>query len=103
RRIGDGRSLSGQLLGFTHRNKPGIQTIGKSRTKDESAGLDAKNQIDILLHVVRRERIDESCEPDSVLQQGCNVVEQNAWFGKVWNLADKVFEMIAIDCIRLRL
>src|SRR5205085_10253490 len=71
--------------------------VRQGRAKNKSAGFDAQHQIDFLLQIMLRERIDQRSESQLVLQQRGDVVEQNPRLGKIRHFPDKLFQRPAID------
>src|SRR5262249_29288830 len=56
--------------------------------EDESAGLDADDDLDALALIVRGEQIDDTPEGGAVLQQRCDVLEKDALGREVLDVAD---------------
>src|SRR5208282_3745042 len=81
------QDFSRQLLRFAHGNKSGVQAIGESRAKDETAGFYTQHQVNVVADVVLGEGIDEAGEAELVFQQGGDVVKENPRLGEVGNLA----------------
>ena len=51
-----------QLLWFANRDEAGVQPIRQRGTKDESARLDAQDQLDVVVDVVLGEGVDQARE-----------------------------------------
>src|SRR4030095_6990815 len=102
--IGDALDGRGQLLGFADGDKAGVQPIRERRTEDETTGLDADDEVDLLLDVVLAERVDQGGETAFVAQQGGDVVEEDALLREVRDFADELLERLAVDgaCCLLR-
>src|SRR6185312_1056242 len=93
--------LRWQLLRLTNRHESGVEAVGERGTENEASRLDSQNEINIFLHVVCGERIDQSGKADLVFEQRGDVVKEDSWFGKIGNFANQLLEMIAVDCLRL--
>src|SRR5262245_59228437 len=95
-------SLRRKFAGFADRNKAGVQTVGQSRTKDETARFDGQDRIDLGVEVMLGKRVDERGKAHLVLEQGGDVVEQDAFLGEVRDLANQRLQMFAIRATWLR-
>ena len=74
--------LRRQLARLTDRNEPGLDALGNRRTQNEPAALDADDDVDALPDEWAGEHVDRHRESVGVPQQGRDVVEENAAFGK---------------------
>src|SRR5664280_1104539 len=90
------QDFSRQLLRLAHRNEARVQTVSQRRPKDEPPRLDAHNQVNMLVDVMLRERIDEAGKAELVFEQRGDVVEEDAGFGEVGNFANQILEVVAI-------
>src|SRR5271157_1028710 len=85
-----------QLLRLAHRNEARVQAVRKRRPEDESARLNAQHQVDVLVDVVLRKRVDEAGKAELVFEQRGDVVEENARFRKARNFADELLEVVTV-------
>jgi hypothetical protein len=71
------------------------------RSQNETAALDADDDVDALLVVGRGEHIDGHAEALAVPQQGRDVVEEDAGLRKVRNVSDVLFEIHELSAAEL--
>src|SRR6185437_13001478 len=95
--IAHARGLRGQLLRLAHWNEAGVQAISQRRPEDKAARLNAEDQVDVLLNVVRGQRVDQLRKTGLVLQQRGDVVEQDARLGKVRHGADQLLQRFTVQ------
>src|SRR5262249_14986545 len=91
-----GRADAGrwQLAGLADRREPGADAIGDGRAEDESAALDADDDIDALVHEGQRQAVDRGAKTVGVLQQRRDVVEENAGFREIGNVANLRLQIV---------
>jgi len=87
----------GKFAGLADGNKPGVEPIGEGRAEDESAGLDAEDEVDALLEIVSGKGVDHFGEAGLVFKQRGDVVEEDAGLGKVGYGAHEGFELFYVD------
>ena len=87
--VGHAGDFGGKLLGLAHGNEAGVKAIGKRGSEDESAGFDAEDEVNLAADEAMRQFVDEHGEADLVLQQGGDVVEEDAGFRKVGYTANQ--------------
>src|SRR5579859_3504942 len=92
--IGNAGSFRGQLFWFSNRNEPRSKAIRERRSKNESARLDARHNIDGVPFVVLAEPVDERMESHFVLQQGGQVIEENPRLGIIRHFANQLLQVI---------
>jgi len=95
--ISDAGHGSGELARLAHGHKAGVEAVGQGGSEDEAAGLDAKDQVNVVRDIVRRQGVNELGEASLVLEQGGDVVEQDAGLGEVGYGADQLFQGLHID------
>src|SRR5215831_16300777 len=88
--------LGGRLARLAEGDEAGVEAVGQRRSEDEAAGLDGQHGIDLGVEVVLGERVNECGEADFVLEQGGDVVKQDAFLGKIRDFADQLLEVITI-------
>src|SRR5207253_67688 len=67
---------------------------GDGRSEDEAAALDANDDLDVLVAERRAEAVERRAEPERILQQRRDVVEENPGFRKVGHVANLRFEVV---------
>src|SRR6266852_8652208 len=92
--VGDAGSFCGELFGFAHGDEAGAEAVSERGSEDESAGFDSGNDIDLVAVVVFAEEIDQGVEALLILQQGSEIVEENARLGIIGNFADQFLEIV---------
>jgi len=95
--VGDTGDGSGELARLAHGDESGVEAVGEGGAEDESAGLDAEDQVDLLFDVVRSEGVNELGEAGLVFQKRGDVVEEDAGLGEVRYGAHEGFELFYID------
>jgi hypothetical protein len=94
---GDGR---GQLARLANGNEAGVEPIGQRGAEDESAGLNAENEIDFALKIMRGQSVNELREAGLVFEQRGDVVKEDAGLGKIGDGADKGLKGLYVDGVR---
>jgi len=74
--------FAGQFLGLAHGHEAHSQRVGQRRSEDESARLDADDQIGSRALVAGFQAVNDTCEPTGILEQRGDVVKQDAGLGK---------------------
>src|SRR5262249_32354799 len=91
-RVFDGFPGGGKLLLLPDRNEPFTDRVCNGRSDDESPSLDTKHHVDGLVFEMMPKRIDHRLETGFVLQQRSDVVEVDAWLGKIRHFSDETLE-----------
>src|SRR6185312_3023916 len=94
--IGYPRRRSRQLARLPYGHKPRVEPVRERWTKDEATRFDAEHQVDVLVDVVLRERINERRESLRILEQGRDVVEEDTRLGKIGNGANERLQRLAV-------
>jgi len=81
--------LRRQLLVLAHRHKSRTQRVGQRRREDEAPRFDSQHHVHFQVAIVRFQPVDDARQPGGIFQQGGDVVEENARFGKVGHLANQ--------------
>src|SRR5206468_12260315 len=68
--------------------------VGQCRSEDKPASFDADDGIDLSLAVVLLEAVDRGAKSAGVLEQGGDVVEEDAGLGEVGDFADERFQLL---------
>jgi hypothetical protein len=97
----DGFSGGGELAGFADGDKAGVEAVGERGAEDKAAGFDAEDDVYVLADVVLREGVDELGEAGAVLEDGGDVVEEDAGAREVRDGADEGLERFAVDLFLL--
>ena len=84
----DGDRLGRELAQLANRDEPCPDLVGHRRAEDEPARLHADDEVDLLALVGLEHEIDRLPIRSAILQQGRDVVEEDAGLGKVGHLAD---------------
>ena len=88
-----------QLPWLSHWCEASPDAIGNRRSENESAALDAHNNVDPLILKRHRETVDCHSKPNRFLQQRRDVVEENSCFRKVGYVANLCFEMFHVGLL----
>ena len=91
---GDG---GGELFGLADGDEARVEAVGERRAEDETAGLNAEDEVDLAADVVGGEGVDELGEAGFVAEEGGDVVEEDAGPGKVGDGADEALEGLAVE------
>ena len=91
------RCCSRQFARLAQRDETRIQTIGDRRAEDESARFHAQHQVDAGFEIMFGERIDQHGQAEPVLEQGGDVVKQDALLGEIGNFADQFLQRLAVQ------
>src|SRR5215831_5293070 len=86
--------LRGQLLRLADRHEASAQMVGQRRGEDETARLDADYAIDISAAEMFDGPVDHGAQPFGVFEQCGYVVEENAGFWEIRDLADQLFKFV---------
>src|SRR5262249_52931710 len=86
----------GQFTRLAYGHETGIQTVGERGTKDKATRFHAEYQINIHLQIVFGERVDKSGEPELVLPERCDVIEENALLGKIRYLPNQCLQRFTV-------
>ena len=89
--------LGGELFGLADGDEAGVEAVGDGGGEDEAAGLGAEDDVDVLPDVVPGEGVNHPRETGAVLEQGGDVVEEDAGLGEVGDGADERLERLAVD------
>ena len=95
--IGDAGDGGGKLFGLADGDEAGIKAVSERGSKDEAAGFNAEDEIDLLLEVVGGEGVNELGEAGLVLEDGGDVVEEDAGLGKIRDGADEGLDVINVQ------
>src|SRR5437667_8161662 len=90
----DGR---GQLVRLANGYEAGMKVIGQSGGKDETASLDAEDEVGPEWTNPLRKVVDDFAETSLVLEQRCDVIKENALFRKIGDLADQFLQLVHIQ------
>jgi hypothetical protein len=85
----DTDALARQLAGLAQHQDPAFELVGERRREDETARLDAGDQVRALARDQRGDAIDRFGEAGSVEQQGADVAEVDARLGMIRDGADQ--------------
>ena len=77
-RVLDGDRLGRQLAQLAHRHEAGVELVGHRGAEDEAARLHADDEVDLLAGVRREHQVDRFLVRGRVLEQGRDVVEEDA-------------------------
>jgi len=80
--VGHADALGGKFFGLAHGDEAGVECVSERGGEDETAGFDAEDGIDLGVLVVGREAVDDFVKSGSVFEEGGDVVEEDAGFGK---------------------
>src|SRR5690348_15298316 len=89
--VGGARHLGGQLTGLAYRNEAGVQAVSDHGSEDESSRLDTDNPVDPASDIMISEGVDSASQPNRVLQQSRDVIEQNAGLREIRNFTNQLF------------
>ena len=92
--VGHRSGFPRKFLRLAHGDEACSQAISQRRTEDESARLNARNQVDMATPVVIAELVHEIVKSLAVLEQGREVVKQNSGLRIVRNLADEFLQVV---------
>ena len=95
--IADTLGFGGKFVWLSDRNETGAEVIRQSRGENESSGLDAKDDIRPKRPDLLGEGIDDFAKTGLVLQQGRDVIKEDALLWEVWNLADHFLQVIHVQ------
>src|SRR5215831_183205 len=85
--------LARELARLAHRHETRIQLMRERAAQDETSRFDADDHIDALRLVAPGERVDDELERRTVLEKGCDVLEEDAFRGEVLDVADLPLEL----------
>src|SRR5438876_7737584 len=80
--------LARELAELAHGDEARAQLMREGATKDESPGLDADHHFDALALVMGRQQVDDAPKGGTVLEQGRDVLEEDAFGRKVLDVPD---------------
>src|SRR3954469_8847755 len=92
--VGRAHARRRQLAGFAHRREAGANPIGDGGAENEAPALYPDHEIDALILERDRETVDRGAQAGGVLEQRRDVVEEDARFGKIGDVANLGFELI---------
>src|SRR5207249_10198523 len=95
--IADTLGFDGKFVWLSDMNETGTEVIRQSRGENESSGLDAKDNIRPKRPDLLGEGIDDFAKTGLVLQQGRDVIKEDALLWEVWNLADHFLQVIHVQ------
>ena len=84
-RITLGNGFERQLAFFADGYEADIQLISQGRADDKAACVQTGHNVDFLIHITVNQQIHQQAEILRALQDGRNVVKQNAFLGPVGN------------------
>lgn len=87
----------GSFFGLRIGDEARVEAVCERRREDESAGLDADDDVNFLVDVILSERVNQHRESGPVAQQRGDVVEEDSRLGEIRNGADDFLERLAID------
>ena len=87
-RVLDGDRLGRQLAELPDRDQAGVELVGHRGTEDEPARLHPDDDVDLLVLVRLEHQIDRLLVGAGILEQGRDVVEEDAGLREVGDLAD---------------
>src|SRR5207247_105242 len=90
----DRNGLRRQLAELADRHQAGLELDGHRRAEDEPTGFHPNDDVDLLRAVWLEHQIDTLPERGGVLQEGRDVVEEDAGLRKVRDLADPGTELL---------
>ena len=92
--VGFHNGFGRELPRFSDRHEPGPQPTGHDRRKDEAPGLNSHHQVDGLAVIEIYQQVRHIVQGPILLEQGGDVVKQNAFLGEIGNVTDQRFEVI---------
>ena len=92
--VGLAHLLRRQLAGLAHRHEAGVEVVGHDGGEHEAPRLDAHHLLDALLGEQPDEAVDRHAQRQRVLQEGRDVVEQDARLREVRDLADMGLQIV---------
>ena len=95
--VRDASDGGGKLFRLAYGDEAGIEAVSERGTKDEAAGFNAKDEIDLLLEVVGGKGVNELGEAGLVLEDGGDVVEEDAGLGKIRDGAYEALDVINVQ------
>jgi hypothetical protein len=95
--VGDAGDGRGELARLAHGDEAGVEAVGERGAEDESARLDAEDEVDFAFEIVRGEGVDEHGHADAVFEHGGDVVKEDSRLGKIRDGAHQRFEGIYVD------
>ena len=95
--VGDAGDGRGEFARLADGYETGIEAIGESWSKNETACLDAEDKIDLLFDVIGGERVDEFGESGLVFEKRGDVVKEDAGLGKIGHCAHERLQLFYVD------
>src|SRR5581483_6546737 len=86
-----------QLARLAHGRKPGADAIRNGGAEDEAAALDADNELDALIAERQHQRVDRKAKSLAILEERRDVVEEDAGFRKIGNVANLRFQLVHVS------
>src|SRR5262249_58978939 len=80
--------LARQLAELAHRHEPRTELMGDRAGKDEAPRLDADHDVDPVFGVIGGQHVDYRADRRSILQQGGDVFEEDAFGREILDVAD---------------
>src|SRR5437879_11418526 len=79
--------LARELAGLANRDEARVQLMGERASHDEAPRFDANHHVDSLLLVPPNEGVDDVAERRAVLQERCDILEENSLGREVLDVA----------------
>ena len=89
--------LVGKLPRLAHDRETRAQFMSQCGADDKAAGLDSKNDIDVLRMIPVAEKADRFFEQAAVRQQGRNVFENDARLGKIPDVSNRTANTLDVS------
>jgi len=97
--VGDLGDSTRELSGLADGGKGGTKTHGDQGAKEEATGVETDDDVDLAVDGgvdVVDDVGDDHLDGDGVLEQGEDVLEEDALLGEVWNLTDESVDALEI-------
>jgi len=89
----------GQLAWLAHRDEARVEPVSQRRAKDESARLDAQDQVNLVLDVVRRQQVNQLGKAGFVFEERGDVVKKNPGLGEIGHRAHQRLQVVHIELL----
>src|ERR1041385_6627584 len=86
--------FEGQFSALTNRDKTDTEFVGNSRPKQEPTCINADDFVDLLPPATFDKHIDRSFEQAAVAEDGRNILEDDALFRKIGNIAHACTQLV---------